>query len=116
MTLDPSTFFNGLYAIWAEQVANSMIRGNSATFNANNGMRITNVSTGNTIRNNIARGNDGNGIAVASNATSNTFNRNVFQGATTYDAEDSSIGRGTAGTANVWTGNRCDVSRPAGLC
>jgi parallel beta-helix repeat protein len=107
---------SGGVGIWAEQVANSMIRGNSANFNANNGMLITNFSTGNTIRNNIARDNGRNGIAIGSDATSNTFNRNVFQGNATYDAEDSSTGSGTAGTANVWTGNRCDVSSPAGLC
>jgi parallel beta-helix repeat protein len=107
---------SGGVGIWAEQVANSIISGNSATFNANNGMLITNFSTGNTISNNIARKNRGTGIAVASDATSNTFNRNVFQGNATYDAEDSSIGSGMAGTANVWTDNRCHVSSPADLC
>jgi parallel beta-helix repeat protein len=107
---------SGGVGIWAEQVANSTISGNSATSNANNGILITNISTGNTISNNIARKNRGNGIAVGIDATSNTFNRNVFQGNATYDAEDSSTGSGTAGTANVWIGNRCNLSNPAGLC
>lgn len=107
---------SGGSGIWVEQVTNSTIRGNTANVNADNGMVITNFSTGNTIRNNIARGNGGDGIAVASDATSNTINRNVFQDNATYDAEDSSTGSGTASTANAWTGNRCDVSNPAGLC
>jgi parallel beta-helix repeat protein len=107
---------SGGTGILAEQVINSTMRGNTANFNADNGMVITNFSTGNTISDSIARGNGANGIAVASDATSNTLNRNVFRGNARYDAEDSSTGSGTAGTANAWTGNRCDVSSPVGLC
>jgi len=74
-----------------------------------------NVVLRNTSRNN-GRSGFGIGIFVDSLSTGNLFDQNVELNNLTFDAEDDSVGSGTAGTGNTWTNNQCNTSSPAGIC
>ncbi len=71
------------------------------------------VMTGNTIAKNPVDV-SGTGVLASPGAAGNTFDGNHLEAGTA--AVDQSTGSGTAGTANAWTGNKCDSSTPAGLC
>ena len=73
------------------------------------------TSTNTTISDNTAKGNDQSGMYADRDSTGNTFKKNLLQG-NGADAVDNSTGSKTAGTANTWLGNKCDVSVPDDLC
>jgi len=62
-------------------------------------------STNNTISQNTADDNTYVGIRLDPTSTGNTVKLNTMLGNGLFDAEDTSTGSGTAGTANTWTGN-----------
>lgn len=68
--------------------------------------------TGNQIDDNCGVG----GLVLLSNATGNFIAQNQLTGNRPWDAEDQSIGSGTAGTGNVWTDNEINLCSPPGLC
>jgi hypothetical protein len=82
--------------------------------------------TGHTVSLNIGANNGvapgvADGIRVFNTATGNTFVRNRGTGNADFGIEDTSVGGGTSGTANTYTGNICSAngtadSSPAGLC
>jgi parallel beta-helix repeat protein len=73
------------------------------------------LSTNNVVDHNTSKNNTGDGIFVDSGSTGNTFSQNQLRGNTRFDAEDQSIGTGTAGTDNTWTKNHGQTSDPSGL-
>ena len=72
-------------------------------------------STNNMLSDGTAKGNSDVGLGVTSDSTNNTLKKNFLQGNGT-DAIDESSGGKTAGTANSWSGNKCDTSLPVSLC
>jgi hypothetical protein len=56
------------------------------------------------------------GIYVDSDSTDNKFLRNSASGNQNLDCEDDSHGPGTAGTANLWSGNRGETADPPEIC
>ena len=56
------------------------------------------------------------GIYADEDSSGNRFISNTALGNEEHDCHDDSTGRGTAGTANVWNGNRGETSQPEGLC
>jgi parallel beta-helix repeat protein len=79
------------------------------------------TSSGNTIKSNVAQldHNDGLLADVVATESGNTFAVNSSRSNVTAQIVDLSHGVGTAGTANIWTANRCrggPHGSPAGLC
>jgi hypothetical protein len=56
------------------------------------------------------------GIYVDEDSTNNKFLRNSAFGNQFLDCEDDSHGTGTAGTANIWNGNRGETADPPEIC
>ncbi len=83
----------------------------------NDGIALSGNSFLNTISGNsnlgLANGHDG--IFLAATTYQNTITRNTYTGNVNFDLEDLSVGSGTAGTANTWSGNTFTTSNPAGL-
>ena len=71
-------------------------------------------TTGATYDHNSADKNGNDGIEVFS--FGNIFDQNDMKGNISFDANDQSVGSGTAGTGNTWTENNCKSSSPTGLC
>jgi hypothetical protein len=92
--------------------------GPTMTVTANNvvqsGSGYAFVSSTVTAQNNKGTRNWGPGISVSGGGSS--FASNNLRGNGGLDCEDSSIGAGTAGTANTWTGNYGLESSPVGIC
>jgi parallel beta-helix repeat protein len=95
--------------------ANSSIDGNTASFNGYAGISVA-TSNNNKITENHLQGNGHAGISSESDSIGNTYSENTIRWNTAIDAEDLSTGSATAGIANSWKENACDVSAPAGLC
>jgi hypothetical protein len=86
-----------------------------------NGVFFGTGSTGvtanaNTVEHNTIFSSSNDGILASSSSGGNTIERNSSQLSSTFDAQDSSTGAGTAGTANIWEANVCTTSNPSGLC
>jgi hypothetical protein len=82
---------------------------------------VATASTGNAIKGNRAFYNTNDGIFAAANASEsgNTFVSNSLHHNQTFEAQDSSTGIETAGTANVWVNDHCSnphTVSPAGIC
>jgi len=82
------------------------------------GIALVNAKN-NTVLRNTSRfnGRDGLGIGILADvqSTGNTFDRNTEVSNLTFDAQDQSVGGGTAGTGNTWTNNQANVTSPPGL-
>jgi parallel beta-helix repeat protein len=74
------------------------------------------TANGNTLRGNTVSSSTNDGILASSSSGGNTIVRNNSELNTGLDAQDGSIGSGTAGTANSWEANVCTTSDPSGLC
>ena len=112
--ISDNTITGAYYGIRLIRVTNATVSDNTLNFNRAAGLGVFGGGA-NTASNNIAKGNFQNGIFTF-DSTANAFKKNLLQGNSFYDAEDWSTGSGTVGTANTWTGNKCDVGSPAGLC
>jgi hypothetical protein len=66
-------------------------------------------------QNNQSEHNNGDGIFVDNISSGNQFLLNQLKFNALFDAEDQSLGAGTAGTANTWTQNLGNTSSPPGL-
>ena len=69
---------------------------------------------GNTVTDNEIEDSGGDGIQV--DGDGNLVTDNEIEDSGGFDCRDTSVGGGTAGTANTWTDNDGDTSSPAGLC
>jgi parallel beta-helix repeat protein len=112
--ISDNTITGAYYGIRLIAVANATVTDNTLNFNRAAGLGVFGGGA-NTASNNTAKGNFQDGIFTF-DSTANTFKKNLLQGNSFYDAEDWSTGSGTAGTANTWTGNKCALGSPAGLC
>src|ERR1051325_870012 len=56
------------------------------------------------------------GIRVNASSADNTIHDNHLRDNVTHDCHDNSVGAGTAGTANTWTGNHGATELPSSLC
>jgi parallel beta-helix repeat protein len=103
--------------ILLQGASNSQVSENTASANQA-GIDLVQGSTGNAIVSNTAKGNAQWGLGNFTDSTGNAWRRNTAQGSGTVDAQDTTSGGGTAGTANTWAYNRCDTSLPfpPGLC
>lgn len=93
------------------------IRSNTIT-GRSNGIRVQadNEQTSSaTIADNVVRDSSNNGIWLES-GTGIKVSGNIAVGSATTDCLDATMGSGTAGTANTWTGDTGRTSDPAGLC
>lgn len=88
LDLSNPTWGNG---ISLEGATDNTVEGNVLRDSAHDGIRLDPASVDNVLRNNLALGNDD------------------------FDYFDASTGAGTAGTGNVWTGNRGETSNVMGL-
>jgi nitrous oxidase accessory protein NosD len=65
---------------------------------------------------NRVRGSRGDGIVVTDMSRNLRVRDNDFRGSPGTDCNDFTTGAGTSGTANTWTDNIGDESRPEGIC
>jgi parallel beta-helix repeat protein len=87
---------------------------NTALNNGSAGFVLSGSS--NIYKSNRAISNESEGFIVFPNGANNTFKGNQASSNGGNDCSDSTVGSGTASTANTWTGNIGDTSAPAGLC
>ena len=140
VVVDHNTVFNndaGVYALGAKDpvIDHNDISGNTSdgidldgttgarltfnyvTGNGNDGIALFNTSTNNTIDHNHSTNNGNDGVFVELGSSGNRFTHNILRGNTLFDAEDDTIGSGTAGTANRWDDNDCLTdNKNGGLC
>lgn len=89
---------------------------NLTTDNTYDGISLY-TTTGAVIERNDSYSNGFDGIYIYFDSSNNTIRRNKSLFNPSLDAEDISIGGGTAGTANTWIRNRCDTdNRDGALC
>jgi parallel beta-helix repeat protein len=69
-----------------------------------------------TVQHNSISASLNDGFLVTSSAGGNTFTHNSSQLNANVDVQDSSVGAGTAGTADTWADNNCTTSDPSGVC
>jgi len=93
----------------------AVITGNSISRSTEDGIRLLDGTTGTLVANNESRKNGLDGIFVDSTSTGNTIRNNKFKQNGNLDAEDLSLGAGTAGTGNTWENNEGKTSNPPGL-
>ena len=74
------------------------------------------TANSNTVQRNVVFSSTNDGILATGSSGANTIEHNSSGLSTNFDAQDSSTGAGTAGTANVWEANVCTTSDPSGLC
>jgi len=101
--------------IAASGATGAVITGNSVSRSTDDGIQLINGTTGTLVANNVSRKNGLDGIFVDSTSTNNTIRNNQFQQNRGFDAEDQSVGAGTAGTANTWQNNEGKTSNRPGL-
>jgi len=94
---------------------NAIVTGNSVSRSTEDGISLLNGTTGSLIANNESRKNGLDGIFVDPTSTNNTIRNNELKQNQLFDAEDQSVGAGTAGTANTWQNNEGKTSSPPGL-
>jgi parallel beta-helix repeat protein len=137
-----STFYGiALDSAGGSGVTGATVSNNNSNNNLGDGFNLANTS-GSTFSNNNASGNSGSGFNLFANNTNNLFTQNNstsnkqygfwvedsttpssgntikqnnFTGNTLFDAFDQSVGSGTAGTANTWSGNTIGKKNPGGL-
>lgn len=102
------------YGITLEASSNNIVRGNSVRGNTGYGIFVSD-SSNNDVRGNTSATNSKDGIRVEGTSSNNLFRGNTAFGNLLYDAEDLTVGGGTAGTANTWQFNTLTVKNPAGL-
>jgi parallel beta-helix repeat protein len=90
------------------------ITNNVARNNVSNGIALSSL-TGSVLSGNTATTNGNDGIFADVNSTGNTLTKNKATGNTSFDLADDSTGTGTAGTANTWTKNTANTTNPPGL-
>jgi parallel beta-helix repeat protein len=94
---------------------NAAITGNSISRSTEDGIRLIDGPKGTLVANNESRKNGLDGIFVDSTSTNNVIRNNKLKQNKGFDAEDQSVGAGTAGTANTWQNNEGKTSSPPGL-
>jgi parallel beta-helix repeat protein len=116
-----SSTFDGIAIqhVGGNPTGSNTVSKNTATLNGN-GIGLYDTG-GNTIERNIVSTSEGPGIAVDATSSGNVLTQNKATKNFTFGIEDESIGGGTAGTANTYSGNSCTgngtaKSDPAGLC
>jgi parallel beta-helix repeat protein len=99
--------------------ASNQLTNNNANENGGAGFAIVDSDL-NTLSNNKAEKNGTDGILVTGTSAGNLLNKNnakkndqLAVGA--FDLHDTTIGGGTAGTANTWTNNKAGTASPAGI-
>jgi parallel beta-helix repeat protein len=112
----------------------STFANNNTNSNGQSGLVLSTNTTNNTIKQQNSDNNQKWGILVAdfdpnnpnfftylnsSTASGNTISQSNFTGNNkaggAFDAEDRSVGSGTAGTADTWSGNTIGTKKPGGL-
>jgi len=94
---------------------NNVVEKNDSNNNGRDGISLGDADN-NQISQNKAQNNGGDGIYLDSASTGNRVTQNDLHNNARYDAEDESVGTGTAGTANFWDKNECDTANPEGIC
>jgi parallel beta-helix repeat protein len=99
--------------------AEDLVRGNRVTQNgtgaAADGISLENADS-NRVEDNRSDGNGRDGVRSDADSTGNDLLRNTAVGNREHDCHDDSVGAGTAGTANSWTGDVGATENRTGLC
>jgi parallel beta-helix repeat protein len=102
--------------IYAISVSGSTIEHNDLSGATFDGLDLTSGTTNTSVAHNSSHDNAYDGIFVDSSSTGNTLDHNDLSDNAEFDANDLSVGAGTAGTANTWEHTNCATSNPSGLC
>ncbi len=89
--------------------------GASALPNAR-GVNLLSGTANQVVNNTIAHNHGGSGLNVGSGAAGNSVSQNVLFDNGPYDVQDPTLGTGTAGTANTYIKNLCQLATPPSLC
>jgi hypothetical protein len=90
------------------------IQNNDIEFPGRDGIYLT-KATFNWVQNNHVKNAGLDGIATDPPSVFNVFMNNEMRNSGGFDAHDTSVGGGTAGTDNLWINNHGDTSNPPGL-
>jgi parallel beta-helix repeat protein len=107
-----------LFGVLNSTIANNVATSNGTGILVSGSGSVNPTSSGNTVSSNTVSKSSSNGIQADSGTSANTFSTNMLSQNVPFDAQDSSVGLGTAGTNNTWTGNSCTGGggNPAGIC
>ena len=103
------------YGIELVEANNNLVRHNRTNGNDLDGIRLR-QSNDNRIEQNQSFRNGRDGIRVVTQSSGNLIRKNVMLRNDEHDAHDSTVGTGTAGTANIWAQNVCETENREGLC
>jgi parallel beta-helix repeat protein len=106
------------YGIWTLDTAGSRIEDNVVSSCTADGIALGEDTIGTTnavVTGNESHDNGEDGLFVSSLSKDNAIVDNRLFADRGLDAEDDSVGHGTAGTANRWHGNRCKTDNHGGL-
>ena len=102
-----------------EGATKNVVRGNRLASNGTgadgDGISLENADN-NLVRGNRSEANRRDGLRADAASSGNRIERNRMTGNREHDCHDDSTGTGTAGTANVWRGNRGATENRRGLC
>jgi len=93
---------------------NNVVEKNESSRNGRDGISVGN-SDNNRISQNKAENNGGDGIYMEPTSEQNRITQNSLKNNARFDAEDESVGTGTAGTANIWEKNKGETENRPGL-
>jgi parallel beta-helix repeat protein len=122
--LDNTATRNGGSGFALEGASTNTLLDNTATRNGGSGFSIFADSTNNNLEGNTAKHNSGNGFFLSDTSINNFLKDNKANNNLSFGYADDSFlndGTGTAGTENIYIGNKCSSngaggSNPTGLC
>ncbi len=109
-----NTFRDVIHAIELADVVGAQVVRNFARRDVDGGLRLTAATDGSVTENGFAG--KSYGIEVSADSSNNQITDNEARGPGFDCRDESTGGAGTAGTSNVWTGNRGIEASPTGIC
>jgi parallel beta-helix repeat protein len=98
-----------------DSAVRATVENNQLDKNKANGILLEKADSNHLVSNRTLS-NGANGIRAETQSSNNTIEKNEMRDNIGFDADDETVGSGTAGTANFWVKNHCGTQNHPGLC
>jgi parallel beta-helix repeat protein len=105
----------GLNGMRLDSAVRATVENNQLDKNKANGILLEKADSNHLVSNRTLS-NGANGIRAETQSSNNTIEKNEMRDNIGFDADDETVGSGTAGTANFWVKNHCGTQNHPGLC